>query len=73
MYKREDGTVNIEILVQDETLWLTQERAGEFCAMALSYVLIAWIRSGMHEPPEEMAEIYRFMTTHSMMDLTEEV
>ena len=53
--------------------WLTQERAGEFCAMALSYVLIAWIRSGMHEPPEEMAEIYRFMTTHSMMDLTEEV
>ena len=25
MYKREDGTVNIEILVQDETLWLTQE------------------------------------------------
>ena len=23
--------------------------------------------------PEEMVEIYRFMTTHSMMDLTEEV
>lgn len=53
--------------------WLTLERAGEFCAMVLSYVLIAWIRSGMHEPPEEMVEIYRFMTTHSMMDLTEEV
>ena len=35
--------------------------------------IVAWIRSGMHEPPEEMAEIYRFMTTHSMMDLTEEV
>ena len=28
MYKREDGTVNIEILVQDETLWLTQEADG---------------------------------------------
>ncbi|MCR5248385.1 MAG: HAD-IIB family hydrolase [Paludibacteraceae bacterium] len=29
MYKREDGTVNIEILVQDETLWLTQERMAQ--------------------------------------------
>ena len=53
--------------------WLTQERAGEFCSMALAYVLLSWIRSGMHEPPEEMVEIYRSMTTHSMMDLTEEV
>ena len=26
MYKREDGSVNVEILVQDETLWLTQDR-----------------------------------------------
>ena len=29
MYKREDGTVNIEILVQDETLWMTQERMAQ--------------------------------------------
>ena len=29
MYKRENGEVNIEILVQDETLWLTQERMAQ--------------------------------------------
>lgn len=29
MYKREDGSVNVEILVQDETLWLTQDRMAE--------------------------------------------
>lgn len=29
MYKRSDGEINIEILVQDETLWLTQDRMAE--------------------------------------------
>lgn len=29
MYKREDGSVNVEILVQDETLWLTQDRMAK--------------------------------------------
>lgn len=29
MYKRDDGSVNVEILVQDETLWLTQDRMAE--------------------------------------------
>lgn len=29
MYKKDDGTVNIEILVQNETLWLTQERMAQ--------------------------------------------
>lgn len=29
MYNKSDGSVNVEILVQDETLWLTQERMAE--------------------------------------------
>lgn len=29
MYNKPDGTMNVEILVQDETLWLTQDRMGE--------------------------------------------
>lgn len=29
LYKKDDGTVNIEILVQDETVWLTQDRMAE--------------------------------------------
>ena len=46
---------------------------GEFCAKVLAYILISWIRSGMQVPPEEMVEIYYFMTTHSMKDLPEEL
>lgn len=53
--------------------WLTPERAGEFCAKVLAYILVSWIRSGMQVPPEEMVEIYYFMTTHSMKDLPEEL
>ena len=53
--------------------WLTPERAGDFCSVALCYVLISWIRSGMQETPEEMVEVYQFMTTHSMIDLPDEV
>ncbi len=29
LYKREDDSVNVEILVQDESLWLTQERMAQ--------------------------------------------
>lgn len=29
MYKRDDGMVNVKILVQNETLWLTQDRMAE--------------------------------------------
>lgn len=29
MYKRDDGAVRVEILVQDETLWLTQDRMAK--------------------------------------------
>ncbi|MDD3253375.1 MAG: virulence RhuM family protein [Lachnospiraceae bacterium] len=29
MYKRDDGMVNVEILVQNDTLWLTQDRMAE--------------------------------------------
>lgn len=29
MYKRDDGMINVEILVQNETLWVTQDRMAE--------------------------------------------
>ena len=53
--------------------WLTPQRVGGFYAQALSYVLIAWIKSGMHEKPEDMVEMYAYMASHSMMDLPNEL
>ncbi len=53
--------------------WLTPERVGEFYSQALAYVLISWIKSGMHELPEQMVEMYQYITSHSMMDLPDEL
>ncbi len=52
--------------------WLTAERMGEIFAQSLTYVLIAWIRSGMQESPEDMVEMYMYVATHSMSDIRKE-
>lgn len=49
LYKREDGSVNVEILVQDETLWLTQDRMAELFGVqrpAITKHLIKIFESG---------------------------
>lgn len=38
LYKREDGSINVEILVQDETLWLTQDRMAELFGVDRSVI-----------------------------------
>ena len=53
--------------------WLTPERAGQFYAQSLSYILITWIKSGMNESPDEMVSIYEYISSHSMLDLPEEL
>ena len=53
--------------------WLTPRRIGEFYGQALAYILITWIRSGMYETPEHMAEMYEYITSHSLMDLPKEL
>ena len=53
--------------------WLTPQRVGCFYAQALAYVLITWIKSGMHESPEDMVQMYAYMASHSMMDLPDEL
>ena len=53
--------------------WLTAERVGVFYAQALTYILISWIKSGMHEKAEDMVEMYAYVASHSLMDLPEEL
>ncbi len=53
--------------------WLTPQWVGDFYSQALTYVLISWIKSGMHESPEKMVEMYAYVTKHSLMDLPEQL
>lgn len=52
--------------------WLTPERAGEFYAQPLAYMLITWIKGGMQETPENMVAMYEYATAHSLMDLPDD-
>ncbi len=58
---------------QSRYSWLTAQWIGDFYAQALTYVLITWIKSGMHESPENMVEMYIYVTKHSLMDLPDEL
>ncbi len=53
--------------------WLTPEWVGEFYSQTLAYMLISWIRSGMTESPENMVEMYAYVTSHSLVDLPDEL
>jgi hypothetical protein len=37
------------------------------------YVAIEWIRTDFMIQPKELSEIYEYISTHSMMDLIEEL
>ena len=52
--------------------WLTPGRIGEFYGQALAYIVMTWIRSGMQETPEHMAEMYTYITSHSLTDIVKE-
>lgn len=52
--------------------WLTPERAAEYYAKSLCYVVISWIQSGMSISAKELAEVYQYIITHSMQDIVEE-
>jgi len=53
--------------------WLTPARLGDFGAQNMTYFLMNWIHGGMQQPPEEMVEIYNFVTSHALKDLTREL
>jgi hypothetical protein len=39
----------------------------------MSYIMLEWIRSGMTISPEEMGEVYEYVTRRSMWDILDEV
>lgn len=50
-------------------VWLTPERIAEYYAQAMCYVVISWIQSGMTISARELADIFDYVTKHSMEDI----
>ncbi len=49
--------------------WLTSEMIAEYFAHSMVYAAITWIRRQYTISPKELAEIYNYITQHSMLDI----
>lgn len=53
--------------------WITTERVAGYYAHAMNYILMNWIETGMTVPAEEIAEIYQYIETKSLLDMVNEM
>ena len=53
--------------------WLTVETMARYYARSMNYVVMEWIRSGMAVAPEEVADIYEYIMSHSLWDTLDEL
>jgi hypothetical protein len=45
---------------------MTIDMLAEYYARAMCFSVKVWIRQGMSVPPQEMADFYEYIMTHSM-------
>jgi len=48
--------------------WLTPQRLAQYYGQSMVFVVVQWIQSGMTIPPQELAELYEYMLSHSLED-----
>lgn len=53
--------------------WLTAEHISEFYTQSIIYILMSWIQDGMKIPPEELAEVFDFISSRSLSDVLEDM
>lgn len=53
--------------------WMTVDMLAEYYGRAMCFAVQVWIRQGMTVPPQEMADVYEYLMTHSMEQAIEEV
>lgn len=46
--------------------WMTVEMLAEHYARSMCFAVEVWIRQGMTVPPQEMADVYEYLMSHSM-------
>ena len=53
--------------------WMTADMLAEYYARSMCFAVKVWIRQGMTVPPQEMADVYEYLMTHSMEQVIQEV
>lgn len=53
--------------------WITPDRMSGYYAHAMCYILMNWIQTGMTVPAEEIADIYQYIETKSLLDMVKEM
>lgn len=52
---------------------LTMSLMAEYYARSIAFVIIQWVKQDMHIVPEQMADLFEYITTHSMDDVIAEM
>jgi probable dihydroxyacetone kinase regulator len=52
--------------------WLTPELMASYYAQTICLMITTWVADDMTIPPQEIAETYQYMTTHSMEEILRE-
>lgn len=52
---------------------LTVDLIAEYFAQSMTFVVINWLKRNMSLPPEQMADIFKYITSHSMDDIISEM
>ena len=53
--------------------WLTPEHISEYYTQSITYILMSWIQGGMKIPPEELAQVFDFISSRSLSDVLEDM
>ena len=53
--------------------WLTPEHISEYYTQSIIYILMSWIQGGMKIPPEELAQVFDFISSRSLSDVLEDM
>ncbi len=53
--------------------WLDRQIIAEYYANSMCYVAIAWIKRDYMISPKDLSEVYKYLTTSSMLDVLEEL
>lgn len=52
---------------------LTTDMVAEYYAQSIAFVIMEWIKLNMSLSPEQMADIFRYITSHSMEEVIAEM
>lgn len=53
--------------------WLTPELIAQYHAQSLCFLVLHWIWTGMNLSPEELADSYNYMISHSIEDILKDL